>query len=32
LIVGAIPNSFSRFLTNKCRWGSFLVTRLVKQA
>jgi ubiquinone/menaquinone biosynthesis C-methylase UbiE len=32
LVVGAIPNSFSRFLTNKCRWGSFLVSRLVKEA
>ena len=32
LLVGAIPNSFSRLLTNKCRWGSFLVTRLVKEA
>ncbi len=30
-IVGMIPNSFSRFLTNQCRWGSFLVTRLVKR-
>ena len=32
LVVGAIPNSFSRFLTNKCQWGSFLVSRLVKEA
>ena len=31
VIVDMMPNSFSRFLTNKCRWGSFLVTRLVKQ-
>ena len=31
-IVSSIPNSFSRFLTNKCRWGSFLVSRLVKEA
>ena len=32
LLVGLMPNSFSRFLTNKCRWGSFLVSRLVKEA
>jgi SAM-dependent methyltransferase len=32
LLVGMVPNSFSRFLTNKCRWGSFLVSRLVKEA
>ena len=32
LIVGAVPNSLSRFLTNKCRWGSFLVSKLVKEA
>lgn len=32
LLVGMVPNSCSRFLTNKCRWGSFLVTRLVKEA
>jgi ubiquinone/menaquinone biosynthesis C-methylase UbiE len=32
LLVGMVPNSFSRFLTNKCRWGSFLVTRLRKEA
>lgn len=31
-IVSSIPNSFSRFLTNKCQWGSFLVSRLVKEA
>jgi hypothetical protein len=31
-LVCMVPNSFSRFLTNKCRWGSFLVTRLVKEA
>lgn len=31
-IVSLIPNSFSRFLTNKCRWGSFLVSRLGKEA
>ena len=31
-IVGMIPNSCSRFLTNQCRWGSFLVTRLLKPA
>ena len=31
-IVALVPNSFSRFLTNKCRWGSFLVSRLVKEA
>jgi ubiquinone/menaquinone biosynthesis C-methylase UbiE len=30
LILAAVPNSFSRFLTNKCRWGSFLVSRLIK--
>jgi SAM-dependent methyltransferase len=30
LLVGMVPNFFSRFLTNKCRRGSFLVTRLVK--
>jgi SAM-dependent methyltransferase len=30
LILATVPNSFSRFLTNKCRWGSFLVSRLVK--
>ena len=32
LIVGTIPNSCSRFLTNRRRWGSFLVTRLLKPA
>jgi ubiquinone/menaquinone biosynthesis C-methylase UbiE len=32
LLVGMVPNSFSRFLTNNCRWGSFLVTRLRKEA
>jgi ubiquinone/menaquinone biosynthesis C-methylase UbiE len=32
LLVGIVPNSVSRFLTNKCRWGSFLVTRLRKEA
>ena len=32
LLVGMVPNTFSRFLTNKCRWGSFLVTRLRKEA
>jgi len=32
LIVGTIPNSCSRFFTNRCRWGSFLVTRLLKPA
>jgi len=31
-LVGAIPNSFSRFLTNTCGWGSFLVSRLRKEA
>ena len=31
-LVGLVPNSFSRFLTNKCRWGSFLVSTLVKEA
>jgi len=31
-IVGTIPNSCSRFFTNQCRWGSFLVTRLLKPA
>jgi SAM-dependent methyltransferase len=31
LLVGMVPNSFSRFLTNQCRWGSFLVTRLGKE-
>ena len=31
-IVFSIPNSFSRFLTNKCQWGSFLVSRLRKGA
>ena len=31
-IVSSIPNSLSRFLTNKCQWGSFLVSRLVKEA
>jgi ubiquinone/menaquinone biosynthesis C-methylase UbiE len=30
LLVGIVPNFASRFLTNKCRWGSFLVTRLRK--
>jgi SAM-dependent methyltransferase len=29
-LVDMVPNSLSRFLTNKCRWGSFLVTRLRK--
>jgi 2-polyprenyl-3-methyl-5-hydroxy-6-metoxy-1,4-benzoquinol methylase len=32
LLVASVPNSFSRFLTNNCRWGSFLVSRLVKEA
>ena len=32
LLVGMVPNSVSRFLTNNCRWGSFLVSRLVKEA
>jgi ubiquinone/menaquinone biosynthesis C-methylase UbiE len=32
LIVGMIPNSISRFFTNTCGWGSFLVTRLRKEA
>jgi ubiquinone/menaquinone biosynthesis C-methylase UbiE len=31
-LVESIPNTFSRFLTNKCRWGSFLVSTLVKGA
>jgi SAM-dependent methyltransferase len=31
-LVSAIPNSFSRFLTNRCGWGSFLVSRLRKEA
>jgi ubiquinone/menaquinone biosynthesis C-methylase UbiE len=31
-LVGTIPNSCSRFLTNTCRWGSFLVTKLRKEA
>lgn len=31
-LVSLMPNSFSRFLTNKCRWGSFLVSTLVKEA
>ncbi len=31
-LVGAIPNGFSRFLTNTCGWGSFLVSRLRKEA
>lgn len=31
-LVASIPNSFSRFLTNKCRWGSFLVSKLSKEA
>ncbi len=31
-IVSSIPNSFSRFLTNTCQWGSFLVSRLGKAA
>ncbi len=31
-IVSSIPNSFSRFITNKCQWGSFLVSKLVKEA
>lgn len=31
-IVSSIPNSFSRFLTNKCQWGSFLVSKLGKEA
>ena len=30
-IVTMVPNSVSRFLTNKCRWGSFLVSTLVKK-
>jgi len=29
-VVSAIPNSVSRFFTNKCEWGSFLVSRLEK--
>jgi ubiquinone/menaquinone biosynthesis C-methylase UbiE len=31
-LVGMVPNSFSRFFTNRCRWGSFLVSRLLKEA
>jgi len=31
-ILGMVPNSFSRFLTNKCQWGSFLVSKLGKEA
>lgn len=31
-LVSMIPNSFSRFVTNTCRWGSFLVTTLEKEA
>lgn len=30
-MVSAIPNSFSRFLTNTSQWGSFLVSRLSKE-
>jgi 2-polyprenyl-3-methyl-5-hydroxy-6-metoxy-1,4-benzoquinol methylase len=30
LIVKLIPNPCSRFLTNTCGWGSFLVVRMVK--
>ncbi|MFZ0686716.1 MAG: class I SAM-dependent methyltransferase [Terriglobales bacterium] len=32
LLVGMVPNACSRFLTNTCKWGSFLVTRLRKEA
>lgn len=32
LLVDSIPNWLSRFFTNQCRWGSFLVTKLVKEA
>lgn len=32
ILIDLIPNSCSRFLTNNCRWGSFLVTRLRKEA
>jgi SAM-dependent methyltransferase len=32
LLVGIMPNSFSRFFTNRCRLGSFLVSRLLKEA
>jgi ubiquinone/menaquinone biosynthesis C-methylase UbiE len=31
-LVGAIPNAVSRFFTNTCGWGSFLVARLRKEA
>lgn len=31
VLVGVIPNTCSRFLTNRCRWGSLLVSRLVKK-
>jgi 2-polyprenyl-3-methyl-5-hydroxy-6-metoxy-1,4-benzoquinol methylase len=31
-LVATVPNSFSRFLTNRCGWGSFLVSTLVKEA
>ena len=31
-LVASIPNPVSRFLTNKCRWGSLLVSKLVKEA
>jgi 2-polyprenyl-3-methyl-5-hydroxy-6-metoxy-1,4-benzoquinol methylase len=30
-LVGLLPNPFSRFLTNSCGWGSFLVSKLVKR-
>lgn len=30
-LVGSIPNAVSRFFTNTCGWGSFLVTRLRKR-
>ena len=30
-LVSSIPNSVSRFLTNTCGWGSFLVSRLSKE-
>jgi hypothetical protein len=31
-LVRSIPNGCSRFLTNTCRWGSFLVSTLRKEA
>jgi ubiquinone/menaquinone biosynthesis C-methylase UbiE len=31
-LVGSIPNGCSRFLTNTCGWGSFLVSTLRKEA